>query len=383
MDRTAYGGGCNGSVNAVIHEMEQFRMSNQVSSLWVQKSDLPKSEWHHSVVPDLADGELLLEIEKYALTANNITYAAVGDGFGYWNFFPTGDEEAGIVPVWGFAKVVASQNSEIAIGERIYGYLPMASHLVVTPGNVTAAGFVDTAAHRQGLAIIYNQYNRLGTDAGTGEAERALYQPLFTTSFLIEDFMRQSDWYGAEALLLTSASSKTALGLAMVAKNLSPDIKRIGLTSAGNADFVKDTGLYDEVLTYDALGSADAARKIVSVDFAGNSKLLTRIHDHWDQNLKFSSLVGATHISERSGASDLKGPAPVLFFAPTAAETLMKEIGPVEFRARVDAQFATFVAGVEGHLAVENLSGEDALQSAYLEMLANKVAPNRGLICAF
>lgn len=358
-------------------------MSNQVSSLWVQKSELPKSEWHHSAVPELADGELLLEIEKYALTANNITYAAVGDGFGYWNFFPTGEDGAGIVPVWGFAKVAASKHADIAVGERIYGYLPMASHLVVAPGNVTAAGFVDTAVHRQGLAIIYNQYNRLGTAAGTGEAERALYQPLFTTSFLIEDFMRQSDWNGAEALLMTSASSKTSLGLALVAKNLSPEIKRIGLTSAGNAEFVRDTGLYDEVLTYDALETADAGQKVVSVDFAGNSKLLARIHDHWDQNLKFSSLVGATHISERAGAGDLKGPAPVLFFAPTAAETLMKEIGPVEFRARVDAQFASFVEGVDGHLAVEHLSGEDALQSAYLEMLANNVAPNRGLICAF
>lgn len=358
-------------------------MTNQISSLWVKKSDLPNSEWRDSPAPALADGQILLEIEKYALTANNITYAAVGDGFGYWNFFPTGDADWGIVPVWGFARVVASENADIAVGERLYGYLPMATHLLVSPGNVSATGFVDSAEHRQGLAIIYNQYQRLGTGAGSGEEERALYQPLFTTSFLIEDMMRQSDWFGAEAVLLTSASSKTALGLALVAKNLSPDIRRIGLTSAGNAEFVASTGLYDEVLTYEDMGTAGAEQKIVSVDFAGNSAVLAQIHAHWDENLKYSSLVGATHISERAGAGDLKGPEPVLFFAPTAAETLMKEIGPAEFRSRVDAQFAAFVEAVAGHLSVENLSGKQALQDAYLEMLANRVAPSRGLICAF
>lgn len=350
-------------------------------SLWVNKSDLASAKWQHSDTPELHEGQVLLAIEKYALTANNITYAVVGDGFGYWNFFPTGEAAWGIVPVWGFARVAASRHPDIAVGERVYGYLPMASHLLVTPGSVSAAGFVDSAAHRKGLAIIYNQYSRLGTGTAPGEDERALYQPLFTTSFLIEDVMHQAGWHGAQAVLLTSASSKTALALALVTRNLSPQIRRIGLTSPGNSAFVRETGLYDEVLTYDQLGSADAARPIVSVDFAGNGKLLAAIHAHWQNNLKFSSLVGATHIEERKGARDLQGPAPVMFFAPTAAEALLKTIGPAEFRARVDAQFHAFVAAMAGHLGIEQLDGEQALKNAYLEMLANQVAPDRGLIC--
>mgnify|MGYP003638280625 FL=1 len=352
-----------------------------MQSLWVKKNDLAQSNWHEGDLPTLADGQILLAVEKYALTANNITYAVVGDGFGYWNFFPTGDDEWGIVPVWGFASVVASENADIAVGERVYGYLPMASHLLVTPTNVQDGGFIDGAAHRQGLAIIYNQYHRLGTDESPLEAERAIFQPLFTTSFLIEHFMRSNDWFGAEALLMTSASSKTSLGLAMVAKNLSPTIRRIGLTSAGNKDFVEQSGLYDEVLTYDNLSAADADTPTVSVDFAGNGQLLGDIHGHWGDNLKFSSLVGATHVEERGGADNLQGPKPELFFAPTAAESLMKEIGPVAFRARVDEQFSAFVAGASAYLKVERLDGREALQSAYLAMLANEVEPSRGLMC--
>lgn len=352
-----------------------------MQSLWVKKNDLAQSEWHDSDAPPLADGQILLAIEKYALTANNITYAVVGDGFGYWNFFPTGDAEWGIVPVWGFAEVVASENADIAVGERVYGYLPMASHLLVTPTNLQDGGFVDGAAHRQGLAIIYNQYHRLGREESPLEAERAIFQPLFTTSFLIEHFMGSNNWFGAEAMLMTSASSKTSLGLVMVAKSLSPAIRRIGLTSAGNKAFVEQSGLYDEVLTYDNLSAADVSRPTVSVDFAGNGQLLGAIHAHWGDALKFSSLVGATHVEERGGADDLQGPKPLLFFAPTAAEILMKEIGPAAFRAQVDEQFSAFVAAASAYLKVERLDGREALQSAYLAMLANEVAPSRGLMC--
>jgi hypothetical protein len=259
--------------------------------------------------------------------------------------------------------------------------LPMASHLLVTPANVQDGGFVDGAEHRKGLAIIYNQYHRLGMEEGALEAERAIFQPLFTTSFLIEHFMRSNDWFGAEALLMTSASSKTSLGLAMVAKNLSPAIRRIGLTSAGNGSFVEQTGLYDEVIAYDDLARADASQSTVSVDFAGNGQLLADIHARWGDNLKFSSLVGATHVEARGAGTELKGPKPELFFAPTAAESLMKEIGPAEFRSRVDEQFAAFVSGASNYLQIEDIAGRDALQSAYLAMLANQVAPSRGLMC--
>lgn len=352
-----------------------------MNSLWVKKANLAQSEWHPAAMPELAAGEILLQVEKYALTANNITYAAVGDGFGYWNFFPTGEADWGIVPVWGFAKVILSKHDEIAVGERVYGYLPMASHLVLSPAHINDSGFVDGAAHRQDLAIIYNQYYRLGTEADVYEAERALFQPLFTTSFLIEDFMRGADWHGAEALVLTSASSKTALGLAQVARNLSPHIRRIGLTSPGNIAFVERTGLYDQVLSYGQLARTDAGTATVSVDFAGNGKLLGDIHRHWGAQLKFSSLVGATHVEQRSGAGDLPGPAPILFFAPTAAQSLIETIGAGEFRRRVDEQFAEFISNASGYLTIETISGAVKVQQAYLAMLANEIAPSRGLIC--
>ena len=52
----------------------------------------------------------------------------------------------------------------------------------------------------------------------------------------------------------------------------------------------------------------------------------------------------------------------------------MEKIGPAEFRARVDAEFASFVQNADAYLKVENLEGPVALRDAYLQMLGNKVA---------
>ncbi|MFN3453278.1 MAG: DUF2855 family protein, partial [Sphingorhabdus sp.] len=182
--------------------------------------------------------------------ANNITYAVIGDMFGYWNFFPA-EGDWGVVPMWGHAVVTESRHAEIAVGERVYGYLPMGTHLDVLPEKVSAGGFTDTAHHRQPMSPIYNQYSRLNADPEhdpAKEAERMLFGPLFKTGFLIEAMFRREDWFGAQSLIMTSASSKTSMSLASVAKDLSPHIKRVGLTSQGNVEFVANTDLYDEVL---------------------------------------------------------------------------------------------------------------------------------------
>jgi len=91
------------------------------------------------------------------VTANNITYALLGELFHYWDFFPT-ESGLGLVPLWGFADVMASRANGVEVGGRVYGYLPPASHLLVRPGRVDARGFRDASAHRQALPSPYNVY---------------------------------------------------------------------------------------------------------------------------------------------------------------------------------------------------------------------------------
>ncbi len=357
-----------------------------LSQVHVKKAEVSDAQLVETELSELADGAARLEIESFSVTANNITYAVVGDGFGYWNFFPA-PEGSGIVPMWGHGKVIESNCADIAVGERVYGYLPMASHLDVLPGKISEHGFTDIADHRQPMSPVYNQYSRLAADPehdASKEAERMIYGPLFKTGFVIDYFMRNNEWFGAEQVILTSASSKTAMGLASVAQQNSPNVKRVGLTSPGNVEFVESTGLYDKVCSYDEVAMLSLLPAVV-VDFAGNAALLAKIHEHFSDALKYSCLVGATHIEERGEGGmradrGLPGPKPTLFFAPDHFVSFFKEHGPAEGGAMIAKTWHGFLGSVDGSVKIEKHSGLEAARTTYLEMVGGHVDPAKGIV---
>lgn len=349
----------------------------------VKRDELTTTQRHADATPELAPGAALLRVESFAVTANNVTYAVVGDAFGYWNFFPA-PEGWGIVPMWGHAIVEASAHPDIAVGERVYGYLPMASHLRVEPGHVSNGSFSDMAAHRQPMSPVYNQYRRLGGDPThdpAREAQRMIFQPLFGTSFLIEAMFAKENWFGVDTLVMTSASSKTALALAHIARAKAPQIKRIGLTSAGNVAFVERSGLYDEVLTYDDIGRL-AGRNAVSVDFAGNSAVLLAIHEALGDGLKYSCLVGATHVDARGQrvTTALPGPEPIMFFAPDHMTAAIKEMGMDAYMASYNGAWRAFLTSTDGFMTVDERQGLAGAEAAFAETLKGSAAPDRGIV---
>ena len=87
------------------------------STIWVQKQALTQTHVHEAPMPMLSEGAVRLRIESFSVTANNITYAVIGDVFGYWNFFPA-EGDFGVVPMWGHAIVEESRHPDIAVGER-------------------------------------------------------------------------------------------------------------------------------------------------------------------------------------------------------------------------------------------------------------------------
>lgn len=348
----------------------------------VARDDISRSRIVPIDAPSLGEGEVRLRVESFSVTANNVTYALIGDQFGYWNFFP-GEGDWGVVPMWGHAVVETSEHPDIATGERVYGYLPMATHLDVLPGKVTPGGFTDMAALRQPMSPIYNQYSRLAVDPEhdpAREAERMIFGPLFKTGFLIEAMMRRENWFGADTVILTSASSKTALALASVTRDKSPGVTRIGLTSQGNVTFVEGTGLYDQVLAYDAVAHLPQQRS-VSVDFAGNAAVLRAVHETLGETLAYSCLVGATHVDGRALAgAKLPGPAPTLFFAPDHAVASVAELGPKGFGEAVGKSWKQFVGEVGGVVTVDERHGLEAAAAAFAATIRGEANPARGIV---
>ena len=356
-----------------------------MTQVLVRRDAIGTSEVRDTPAPQIGAGEILLAVEQFAVTANNVTYAAMGDGMKYWDFFPAPAKDAGtfgIVPVWGHAHVAASNVEGFAVGERVYGYLPMASHLVVSPGAVKPGSFADTAPHRQHLAAVYNQYRRLGADPGhhaDREDVRSVFEPLFMTSWLIRAMFAKEGWHGADTLVMTSSSSKTALALAHVAKAQSPEIARIGLTSAGNVDFVRGTGLYDRVLPYDGI-AALAGANAVSVDFAGSGTVLRSVHEALGEGLKYSCLVGLTHWEDRGGAGEMPGPKPILFFAPAHMATMLAEMGGDGFGRAVAQSWNAFASDAEKLVRIAPVQGLEAGAEAFKALVDGSAKPDVGVV---
>ena len=282
------------------------------------------------VSTDLAPGRVLFRVDRFAFTANNISYALAGDMIGYWRFFPTGDDAWGRIPTMGFADVIASTHEGVPVGTRCFGFYPMSKHLLIEPSSASPSSIVDGAAHREGLAAPYAQYSPTATDAfysADHEDEVMLMRGLFMTSFLSEDFLAESDLYGAKSVVISSASSKTSIALAYLVSQKGV-AKAAGLTSARNLDFVLSLGFYDQVLTYDQISALPSDVPTVFVDMAGNTKVSRQVHEHFGLALKFSQRIGGTHWNAGGDDSEIPGPAREFFFAPGQIQKRVAEWGP-------------------------------------------------------
>ena len=332
--------------------------------------------------PTIADGEALLRVSRFALTANNVTYAVFGDAMSYWKFFPAA-EGWGRVPVWGFADVVASSADGVPEGARVYGYLTMSTHVRVRPERVSDGGFVDASEHRAALPPVYNQYRHVEAATAGDEQRTALFQPLFATSFLLDDWLDENERFGARAVVLASASSKTALGLAFLLA-AREDVEVVGLTSQANADFVSSVGYFDRTVTYDDISSLPRDVPTAFVDMAGGGAVLADVHRHLAGTLTCSCLVGATHWEESvpSASSDLPGPAPSFFFAPDRVVKRREDWGPGGLESRIAAGLETFLASVDRWLRVDERTGLDAAGEMWVDLVDGGVPPDVGYVVA-
>lgn len=346
----------------------------------------------------LAPGQARMRVESFALTANNVTYAAFGEAMKYWEFFPTENPSLGCIPVWGFATVVESCAVGVAVGERCFGFWPMGSHLVVQPTLINDRGFIDGTAHRQALPAAYNRVQFCRTDPAylsSHESRQALMRPLFVTSFLIDDFLAEQGFFGARQVLLSSASSKTAYGTALCLSGRDQVAKELaitGLTSQSNLDFTRSLGCYHQVLAYDDLSALDPDVATVYVDMSGSAAQRMAVHTHFNGALSYSCAVGGTHWDELGTGNGLPGPRPTLFFAPNQLRKRgsppPEGWGPEGLQQRIQAAWARLMAAMDGAgtspwLVVHKGHGVDAVRQAYLALIEGRADPRAGHMLSF
>lgn len=354
-----------------------------MATVEVQRGDITRTRVVQDPEVVLQPGQSRLRVDAFGLTANNVSYAAFGDMLRYWEVFPAADhpEEWGRVPVWGFAEVTESRSEALAVGERLFGFLPMSDELVITPGKAGASGVADVAAHRAGLFGTYNRYQRTAADPNY-RAEREQHQmllfPLFVTGFVIDDFLADRGDFGAEQIVVSSASSKTALGVAHSAHRRGAKV--VALTSPGNVAMVAGLGVYDEIVAYDAIDGL-AAVPSVFVDIAGNADVVHAVHHRLAGKLGHSMIVGNTNWDHQGAATgDLPAPAPEFFFAPTQIAKRTKEWGADGWAERVAGAWNVFADWADEWLVFETVVGPHALLAAYDDLVGGRVDPRTGFV---
>jgi Protein of unknown function (DUF2855) len=346
----------------------------------IAKDDLRRCRFADAPPPEPQDGQALLRVDRFGLTSNNITYATFGEAMSYWSFFPA-EEGWGRMPVWGFADVIASRAEGLEEGARLYGYLPPSTELLVTPKGAGPRGFVDASPHRAELPAAYNAYARADNDpiyAADREDQQMLLRPLFFTSWLIDDFLRDAELFGAGTIVLSSASSKTASALAFML-SLDGVAEVVGLTSSRSAEFTRGIGVYDAVISYDELDTLPQG-PAVYVDMAGDAQLRIDVHEHFGEELAHSAVVGATHresmqAAGRAASEPLPGARPTFFFAPDRVVKRSADWGREGLEQRIAEAWHPYVEWTDGWLQITRGQGSEQLQRAYLELLDGRIDP--------
>ena len=202
---------------------------------------------------------------------------------------------------------------------------------------------------------------------------------LYMTSWLVEDFLHNRQQFGAAACLITSASSKTSIALAHAVRERGA-LPAIGITSARNVAFCQGLGCYDEIITYDDISTLDGTTAVVLVDMAGSTTVLSALHRHFGEQMKYSCRIGATHHDDTTPLPELPGAKPQFFFAPTHVKERSAEIGAGALMQAMGSAYAGFRGFADGWLEIRQHKGFEALEAAYQTVLNGRSDPAHGHI---
>ena len=350
----------------------------ETSIFLIDKKDITRIWQQTDSLSVTQDNSIVLEIGKLAFTSNNITYAVLGDQFRYWNFFPHVD--GGVLPAWGMAEVIHSSVDKIEVGEMLYGYFPLASHIIVYPKAISDYGFVDGNDHRKSLPSVYNYYERLKAWQLNNDHFMYLYslfQPLFATSFLLEVYYSDNQYFGVEEVYITSASSKTAVAFAFLLKSKQPGIQVIGITSDKNISFCNSLECYDNVIGYDDINKLHSNACVIA-DFAGNQKFLSKLQQVLLPSIKKCNAIGLSHWDQPS----IKDAFPYdneLFFAPLHAKQKQEEWGGKLFKMNLDKELRSFILWTQKWMDIKIVQNMDIIKS-YNLISKGSINPKEGII---
>lgn len=367
-------------------------------------------------LPALKKGEIRILVDKFGLSTNNLFYAQMGEApfLKFFHVYPIeGHKDLANVPAWGLGTIIESENPEFNIGERYRGFFHM-TNVVQMKAKRSSDGLVAIGGNRDKLNKAYNRFVRVSegpsspfTGTGSKPDLAMIAAPGALSGFVIYELLKKKSYYGGNSVVLTSASSKLSLAVAVCLQEARANgkVKKVtGYTSAANIEFVQSTGLYDDVLTYEQNLPSNNEFQFVMIDVAGDADIFQRNK----KQLKKALAVGGTHSNAKastftsfgpSGLIKIMGgmiaPKPVadwlddklnptleMFFAPSVMAMLADEFGKNAFEKMGDAALNEFVVAAidNGWIAVVRADALEAIQASYDRVFRGHLPPSEAVI---
>jgi uncharacterized protein DUF2855 len=381
------------------------------------RDNVQETEVLHDELPALEPDEIRLRVDKVGLSANNLFYAQMGEApfLKFFAVYPLDEEYKHLanVPAWGVATITESRNPDFSVGEQYRGFLHMAN-VVQMKARRTEDGFVAYGGKRDKLNQAYNGFigvDQSGSSPIKGDGEKSdlamTSAPGGLSGFILYELLKMHSFYGGNSVVLTSASSKLSLTTALLLRRDREEgalAKVIAYTAKSNVEFVRSTGLYDEILTYDEALPGGPELQHVLIDVAGDAAIYKRGKE---QIIK-AFAVGGTHSSAdasiftafrpsgflkmfidmvapqaiKSWASRNLNPRLEMFFAPTVINELLSSWGKEEMERKSDDALGRFVdAAVDGGwIKVDRSESVEDIQAAYKNIVLGLVPPAEAVI---
>jgi len=181
-------------------------------------------------------------------------------------------------PCWGRCKVYRSNHPDIQEGSTYYGFWPLAAYCVRSVCDVDDQAFI--------------AYLNLPTFSGPKEWLKLIKMEDDSNAMDNYEYMKigityareleDMNYFDAERLVISSASSASGQIIAMCLKELNPSFTVIGLTSERNLEFVKQFSYFDEVYSYDEVKSGPNANKSLYFDALGWESVTKDVFEHFE-----------------------------------------------------------------------------------------------------
>ena len=216
-------------------------------------------------------------LNKYILYYNEAYLRVNIDGI----IDPNGDlnsKSFKVIPAWGIGSVYRSNHPEIEEGSTYHGFFPVAPYHVRSIEGVNQSE--GTALQRPPNFKGPLEWLRLVRTDRHPEFVADLFE-YFKIGITYARLLQDVDSYGAQQLVLSSASSTSAQIIAMCIKELRPDFPIVGLTSPRNLEMVKGFSYFDKVYTYDDIASSDGTCPSLYFDALGNESVSISCFEHF------------------------------------------------------------------------------------------------------